>query len=346
MTFLTPEFRDRLTANAENADRLADWPASSWDVLKEAGVLGWSIPSEFHGAGLGAIDGLTGLEEIASCCLTTAFILSQREAAVRQLLKGPDRLKEEYLPRVASGTAFATVGLSQLTTSRQHGSAAVTVQTRPGGKLRLRGEIPWVTAADRADAIIVGARLEDSRQILIAVPSTEFAGHIAPPLPLSSLVGSRTSLVECNDISVDPGWILMGPSEHVMGKVGGGGLETSCLAIGLAAAAIQYIEQESVARPFLAASAAQLRSTIDQCRTRLHQLSGGPVDPEEVLRLRTDCTRLTLRATQAGLTIAKGNGFLSTHPAQRWARQALFFLVWSCPRPIAEGILASLVAGP
>ena len=32
-------------------------------------------------------------------------------------------------------------------------------------------------------------------------------------------------------------------------------------------------------------------------------------------------------------------GFLATHPAQRWARQALFFLVWSCPRPALEGTL-------
>jgi hypothetical protein len=27
----------------------------------------------------------------------------------------------------------------------------------------------------------------------------------------------------------------------------------------------------------------------------------------------------------------------------RWARQALFFLVWSCPRPAAEGMLTELM---
>jgi hypothetical protein len=43
------------------------------------------------------------------------------------------------------------------------------------------------------------------------------------------------------------------------------------------------------------------------------------------------------------LTASKGTGFLRDHPAQRWARQALFFLVWSCPRPAAEATLDSLI---
>ena len=40
--------------------------------------------------------------------------------------------------------------------------------------------------------------------------------------------------------------------------------------------------------------------------------------------------------------LAKGVGFVHPHPAQRWARQALFFLVWSCPRPAAEATLGYL----
>ena len=56
-------------------------------------------------------------------------------------------------------------------------------------------------------------------------------------------------------------------------------------------------------------------------------------------------TRLALQATQVALTVAKGAGFVAPHPAQRWARQALFFLVWSCPRPAAEGIIEHLLPG-
>src|SRR5262249_4447533 len=111
---------DVLRAHAEAADRLADWPSASWEVLRTEGVLGWSVPPEFGGSGLGPVELLTGIEAIAAGCLTTAFILNQREAAVRWLLKGPALLQERYLPGTAKGEHFLTVGLSQLTTSRQH----------------------------------------------------------------------------------------------------------------------------------------------------------------------------------------------------------------------------------
>ena len=48
-------------------------------------------------------------------------------------------------------------------------------------------------------------------------------------------------------------------------------------------------------------------------------------------------------ATQTALLAAKGTGFVAPHPAQRWARQALFFLVWSCPQPVLSATLCELV---
>ncbi|MHC5541879.1 acyl-CoA dehydrogenase, partial [Singulisphaera rosea] len=51
---------------------------------------------------------------------------------------------------------------------------------------------------------------------------------------------------------------------------------------------------------------------------------------------------LALRTTQASLTARKGSGFLRSDPAQRWARQALFFLVWSCPSPVAQAAIRDL----
>ena len=51
---------------------------------------------------------------------------------------------------------------------------------------------------------------------------------------------------------------------------------------------------------------------------------------------------LVLRLTQAYLTARKGTGFLRTEPARRWARQALFFLVWSYPGPVAQAAIRDL----
>jgi hypothetical protein len=51
---------------------------------------------------------------------------------------------------------------------------------------------------------------------------------------------------------------------------------------------------------------------------------------------------LVLRATQATLAAAKGAGYAAGHPAGRWCREALFFLVWSCPAPVLQANLCEL----
>jgi alkylation response protein AidB-like acyl-CoA dehydrogenase len=342
MTLFSPEQRKRLLDAAEEADRLSEWPTTGWNTIRNAGVPARSIPIQFGGTGLGPVELLQGMEEIAACCLTTAFILSQREAAIRHLLRGPEHLKERYLPQSAAGDSYVTVGLSQLTTSRQHLGPALRATHQTSGCYQLDGEIPWVTGADQAAAIIAGAMLQDGTQILFVIPAEKLVGCIEPPLPLAAVCGSRTSLILCRGLIVEPDLILAGPAESVLGKLGGGGLDTSCLAIGLATAATDLIRQEANQRPDLRSIAERCEESIQTNRTRLHSLALTNAEPCDTLDLRTSCTKLALRTTQAALMITKGNGFVAPHPAQRWARQAMFFLVWSCPRPVAEGMLADL----
>ncbi|MBV8487841.1 MAG: acyl-CoA dehydrogenase, partial [Planctomycetaceae bacterium] len=68
----------------------------------------------------------------------------------------------------------------------------------------------------------------------------------------------------------------------------------------------------------------------------------GERDAATASQIRAQANALVLRATQAYLTARKGSGFLRSEPAQRWARQALFFLVWSCPTPIAQAAIRDL----
>ena len=42
------------------------------------------------------------------------------------------------------------------------------------------------------------------------------------------------------------------------------------------------------------------------------------------------------------LAAAKGAGYAYRHPAGRWCREALFFLVWSCPQPVVAENLREL----
>jgi butyryl-CoA dehydrogenase len=334
-----------LAAQAADADVAPNWPAASWRVLRQAGVLAWSLPKDFGGAGLNAVELLAGYEQLAGACLTTAFILSQREAAVRRLLASDNAdLQRRWLPRLARGEAMATVGLSQLTTSRQHQAPALRATMNDAG-IRLDGVIPWVTGADQADVVIVGATLENDLQILLALPRSTPGVTVEAALPLMALAGSRTAQIRCDGVTIPPEGLLAGPASRIMsGRPGGvGGLETSCLALGHAGAATDFLRQEAEHRPDLVPIAQRFEAVRRKTRNRLHALAAGAPTPEEMVAIRVDCTQLALKASQVAMTVAKGTGFVMPHPAQRWARQALFFLVWSCPRPAAEGVIGQLL---
>ena len=343
---IPPSLAAGLTAGAEAADTAFDWPARSWDAVVGAGLTRWAIPAEFGGAGLDSAARLAGYEELAATCLTTAFLLSQQDAAVRLLVRADtDAVRRRYLPAAARGEMVLTIGVSQLTTSGQHRPPPVTA--RPDGPgFRVDGAVPWVTAADRADAIVAGAALADGRQILFALPRGRAGVTVEPPLPLAALRGSRTARVRCSGVWVAPEDVVAGPRERVLGAGGGGGPDTSALALGLVAAALGYLRAEAVARPGLGEVVRRFEAGREASRAELHALAVGDPDPNAVLAIRARCTLLALRATQAALAAGKGAGFVAPHPAQRWARQALFFLVWSCPRPTADQLLAELAAAP
>jgi alkylation response protein AidB-like acyl-CoA dehydrogenase len=343
-SLLANDLVSALAAGAADADATASWPTASWQALQQAGVLGWAVPSEFGGSGRSELELIEGYEALSSACLTTSFLLSQREAAVRRIRDcGQVALRRELLRPLACGGKFATVGISQLTTSRQHTRPAM-VARQQGAAFVLDGIMPWVTGAAEADYIVTGAALDDGRQILAALP-TDLAGvRVGPPLDLMAVQGSMTAEVHCEKVTLDSRWLLAGPAERVMtsARGGSGGLETTCLALGLTKAALGHLQDEAGVRRELAAIVSTLDATRLRLRAELHQLVGTGATADVAAALRGRANALVLQATQAALVASKGAGFLRRHPAQRWARQALFFLVWSCPRPAVEATLAWL----
>ncbi len=333
-----------LAANARDADEKPVWPAASWHALLQAGALGWSIDKVHGGAGCTSTALLTGYEQLASACLTTCFILSQRDAAVRRIdASANESLRSELLGLLARGERFATVGLSQLTTSRQHLKPTLVARS-VGDSFVLDGAIPWVTGAARADYLVIGAVTDTGMQLLAALPHNHPGVQVGAALDLMALQGSLTAEVRLDQVALDRRWLLAGPAERVLtpGRGGPGGLETSCLALGLAGAAIHYVTQEASVRADLLESADNLEQERRKLRVELHHLANEGGAAEKATTLRTRANNLVLRATQVALTVSKGAGFLRDHPAQRWARQALFFLVWSCPRSTTEATLAHL----
>ncbi|MEW4569752.1 acyl-CoA dehydrogenase family protein [Tautonia sp. JC769] len=328
------------------ADASDEWPGALWSALEGFGVPRWPVPASHGGDGLDRATMVRREAGLAEGSLTAAFIFSQFNAATRRLVTAADRGHEgaaRWLRAIASGRAFPTIGTSQLTTSRRRGRRALTAEAVSGGGYRLEGAMPWVTAASKADLFVVGAVLEDDRQVLIALPSDRGGVSVGPPMPLAALQASSTAEVACEGVRVEASEVLFGPDPDVMALAsdggGAGSLETSALAIGQAAAALRALRD-------LAPSRDDLEEPVEALESSWRELAGGLLDAAEgrpeapsAADLRARANRFVLRSTHAYLTARRGSGMLRTEPAQRWARQAMFFLVWSCPGPVAQAAL-------
>ncbi|MBI1314328.1 acyl-CoA dehydrogenase [bacterium] len=317
------------------------WPGEQLGAMGGAGVLGWLIPQEFGGSDISAAELVSGYEQLAAACLTSTFVLTQRNAAIQRIVKsGNEELKKELLPELVDHSQFVTVGISHLTTSRQHWKQpTVAVEMLDGGFL-LNGEIPWVTGGDRADVIVTGGTLANGRQVLLAVEKCCEGLEMREPVSMLALNASRTGSIGLNHVFVPWTHLLHGPAENVMQQGGGGAgtLTTSALAIGHAANAVSLLRAETERRPELNEILEPLASDVAEVSTHLHEAVTSDENPlpghltAESLRHRSNS--LALRASQAALAASKGAGFVTGHPAGRLVAEAMFFLVWSCPQPV------------
>ena len=348
------ELCQQLNDRAGTLNSLDAWPCEQLAAMAEASVLGWLIPQEFGGSAITGAALVTGYEQLAAACLTSTFVLTQRNAAIQRIVTSPnDDLRSDLLPRLVDNSQFVTVGISHLTTSRQHWKQPTVTAERLDGGFILNGEVPWVTGGDRADLIVTGATLDNDEQVLLAVEMDSEGIEIQEPVSMLALNASRTGAIGLNQVFVPWTQLLHGPIENVMKQSGGGAgtHTTSALAIGHAANAVSLLQSETERRPDLVEILEPLAADVAEVSRHLHEAVVSQEQPlpdhltAESLRRRSNS--LALRASQAALAASKGAGFVTGHPAGRLVAEAMFFLVWSCPAPVVMANLrefASLCA--
>ncbi len=318
------------------------WPHEQLRLASQYGVHEWFVPEYLGGRGWSADEIVAGYLLLSSACLTTTFIMTQRAAAIKRIANSSNEgLRDQLIEGILNREAHATVGISHLTTSRRHiGKPALQARESASGFV-LNGFSPWVTGAIGAEYIVTGAELPDGLQILLAVPKQSSGVTVEPGFSMLALTASQTGPIRFDEVEIDRHWLLAGPAEDVLsvGSVSAtGGFQTSALATGLAMAAVDFIQSECSRRSELRESHDSLRRQLDSATQNLLELAkGNPVCSSE--ELRSEANSLVLRSTQAALVAAKGAGFVEGHPVGRWCREAMFFLVWSCPQAVANANL-------
>ena len=345
------EFSPLVSENAPASGESSGlWPAQQLELMAQAGVYRWFVPQSVGGWKWSRQDIVEGYMQLSSACLTSTFVLTQRVAALKRICSSPNiELRDSLMSGLLSGELSATVGISHLTTSRQHTDRpalrAVPAKTPTGDGFEVDGMSPWVTGGCAATHLLMGAQLDDGEQILFVVSSKADGIAVEPGFKLVGLTASQTGAVKCNSVLIPPSDIVAGPRANVLSSLSSnstGGFQTSSLALGLSKSAIQFIGQQSRNRSDLLVTFESLQQQYAEIETQLKQLAAGLGDCTNE-ELRSQANSLVLRATQSALVAAKGTGYVEGHPVGRWCQEALFFLVWSCPQAVLDANLCELV---
>ncbi len=332
----------RIETRAHRSREVGPWQSGDFADLAETGCLGGWINREDGGSEASETVITEFLVSLASRCLTTALALTQWASAVRIISRADAATRQRFLPDLAAGRRFTTVGISHLTTSRRHLARPVMAATQTDTGWQLEGLCPWVTGADSVDLLVTGAvaspRDGGEPEPRFFIVRTDSPGvTIEPPMEMLALTGSRTSCVRLTGVEAT--------AEIVPATTAGpqtGGLGTTALALGSTRASLNLLAAEASQRESLTPIAAGLKQEADTIAADLLVATRDGIDPTQRNALRQRANTLVTRAAQAALTASKGAGFLSGHPAERLLRESMFFLVWSCPQPVTDSWLCDL----
>ena len=153
--------REKFAPGAAAADRQYKPPVENVKILADHGYTGMFMPEEYGGSGLGLMENVLVVEQIARYCANTAMLFSCTDGATPRAILGIGSAahKDKYLARIVRGELLTAWSMSE----PNAGSDVGNVQTRAvreGDEFVINGSKLWCTAAQVSDLFLVLVRLD------------------------------------------------------------------------------------------------------------------------------------------------------------------------------------------
>jgi alkylation response protein AidB-like acyl-CoA dehydrogenase len=288
-------------------------PRELLDGLASAGLYGVGADADF--ATTCAV-----LEELASGCLTTAFLWMQHVGLVHTLAaSGPAEVAARWLGPLAAGEIRAGLGLGGALPQP-------TVHARAGKDgWVVDGVSPFVSGWGRIDVMNLAARTADDQIVWLIADAAEGPALRAERLHLSALNATATVRVTFTQLAVGADRVT--DVHPASGETAPEALRMhAALALGVTSRCCRMLGPTA-----LDGDLAQLRADLDRL---------GP----GILAARAAAGALAVRAAAALMTSRGSKSLLVSDHAQRLMREAAFTLVYALRPGSRSSLLSSLGA--
>ncbi|ULQ52564.1 acyl-CoA dehydrogenase family protein [Flavihumibacter fluvii] len=145
-------------------DESQEFPRHLFSQMGQLGLMGVLVPVEYGGSGLGYLEYVAIISEIASVCGSIGLSLAAHNSLCTGhiLAFGNEDQKKKYLPGLASAETLGAWGLTEANTGSDAGNMKTTA-IQDGNDWIINGTKNWITHGKSGDIAVVIARTGESR---------------------------------------------------------------------------------------------------------------------------------------------------------------------------------------
>jgi alkylation response protein AidB-like acyl-CoA dehydrogenase len=335
-------------AEREIAPHVMEWDEASkfpMDVVKELGrlgLLGTIFPAEYGGAGMGYVEYVTAIEELARVDGSIGIIVAAHTSLCSNhiFVAGTEEQKRKYIPKLATGEFIGAWGLTEPGSGSDAGSARMTA-VRKGKSWVLNGTKTFCTNGHYADVLVVIAvtdRAAHTHGLSAFIVEKGTKGF--RPGKKENKLGLRAS--DTAELIFEDCVI---PAENLLGKEGdgfidamlildGGRISIAALSLGIAQgafdAALKYSKQRKQFRRAICEfqgiqwKLADMATEIDAARLLTLRAAAmkdaGMKTTQESSMAKLYASEVAVRCANEGVQIHGGYGFIKEYPAEKFYR--------------------------
>lgn len=356
--------RDRLVPREKEVDETDEIPPDLIAEMRQMGLFGLTIPTEYGGLGL------TMAEEVLVC-----FELGQTSPAFRSVvgtnngigahgivIDGTEAQKRHYLPRLASGELIGSFALTE-PEAGSDAAALKTSATRDGEHYVLNGTKRYITNSPHAGVFTVMART-GPKEIGAAGISAFLVDAGTPGLSIGKRDrkmgqrGAHTADVIFDDCRV-PASALIGGREGVgfktaMKVLDRGRIHIAAIAVGLAERILRDALGYAIARKQFGKPIAEfqlIQAMLADSRTELYagrcmvldaarRRDQGANVTEQASCAKLFCTEMVGRVADRAVQIHGGAGYVADYAVERFYRDVRLLRLYEGTSQIQQLIIA------
>jgi alkylation response protein AidB-like acyl-CoA dehydrogenase len=361
-----------IAPNAAEVDRSEAYPWDNVRALKDAGFFGMTIPAAYGGQGLGYLEVVLLIEEMAKVCGVTGRIAVEANmgAIGTVMAYGTEAQKRLAAELVLDGDKPAIC-----ITEPAAGSAATDMTTRAerkGDRYVINGKKHWITGGGVSRLHLIFARVfEDGAEqgiaSFMAVRDPDAKGGnglvIGTREPTMGLRGIPETEVIFDGLEVHKDMMVIPPEgfrrgfASLMNAYNGQRVGAATVAFGLAAGAYEQAlgysqSREQFGRPIcefqgLQWMLADMATQIEAARGLIYKAADcdGFPDPLEAAQAKVFASEMAIKVTNDALQMFGAAGYSRNHPLERMARDARMFTIGGGTAQVLRTLIASRLLG-